>query len=107
MCHNLRHGAKRTQATRTPARCDNAVRVALRRPADRPGGKGAFYYLPKAANDGRPEGDTMTLKPQARQKYQRPTVYATGKREKLWKVEFREYFTGEDGAEYSRHKSHT
>jgi integrase len=107
LCHNLRHGAKRTQATRTPARCDNAVRVALWRPADRPRGKGAFHYLPKAANDGRPEGDTMTLKPQARQKYQRPTVYATGKREKLWKVEFREYFTGEDGAEHSRHKSHT
>ena len=83
------------------------MRVAVWRPLDRSGDKGAFHYLPKAANDGRPEGDTMTLKPQARQKYQRPSVYATGKREKLWKVEYREYFTGEDGAEYSRHKSHT
>ena len=77
------------------------MRVALWRPLDRSGDEDAFHYLPKAANHS-PEGDTMTLKPQARQKYQRPTVYATGKREKLWKVEFREYFTGEDGAEIGR-----
>ena len=42
-----------------------------------------------------------------RSKYQRPSVYATGKREKLWKAEFREYFTGEDGKEYCRHRSKT
>jgi integrase len=41
-----------------------------------------------------------------RQKYQRPTVYATGKREKLWKIEYREYFI-KDGKQYSRHKSKT
>jgi integrase len=40
-----------------------------------------------------------------REKYQRPEVYPTGKREKLWKVEFREYFVGRDGKEHSRHKS--
>jgi integrase len=42
-----------------------------------------------------------------RQKYQRPTVYATGTREKLWKVRYREYFIGTDGKEHSRHKSAT
>jgi hypothetical protein len=36
-----------------------------------------------------------------RQKYQRPEVYATGKREKLWKVEYREYFLDADGKERS------
>jgi integrase len=40
-----------------------------------------------------------------RQKYQRPEVYATGTREKLWKVEYREYFIGADGKQQSRHKS--
>ena len=42
-----------------------------------------------------------------RQKYQRPTVYATGKREKLWKVEYREYYLDQEGKEQSRHKSKT
>jgi|SRR5579871_301790 len=42
-----------------------------------------------------------------RQKYQRPEVYATGKREKLWKGEWREYFVGADGQEHSRQKSKT
>jgi integrase len=42
-----------------------------------------------------------------RQKYQRPTVYATGKREKLWKVEYREYYLDSEGKEQSRHKSKT
>lgn len=42
-----------------------------------------------------------------RQKYQRPEVYATGKREKLWKVEYREYYIDADGKEQSRHKSKT
>ena len=42
-----------------------------------------------------------------RQKYQRPTVYATGTLEKLWKVRYREYFIGTDGKEHSRHKSAT
>lgn len=42
-----------------------------------------------------------------RQKYQRPEVYLTGKREKIWKAEYREYFTGPDGKEHSRHKAAT
>jgi integrase len=42
-----------------------------------------------------------------REKWQRPTVYPTGTREKLWKVEYREYFTGPDGKQHSRHKSKT
>ena len=53
------------------------------------------------------EGLRQIGRAMSRQKYQRPTVYATGKREKLWKVEFRKYYTGEDSAEHSRHKSHT
>jgi hypothetical protein len=43
----------------------------------------------------------------SRQKYQRPEVYATGKREKLWRAEWREYSIGQDGTEQSRHKSKT
>ena len=43
----------------------------------------------------------------SRQKYQRPTVYATGKREKLWKVEYREYYLDSESKEQSRHKSKT
>lgn len=43
----------------------------------------------------------------SRQKYQRPTVYPMGKREKLWKGEWREYFIGSDGRQQSRHKSKT
>jgi integrase len=43
----------------------------------------------------------------SRQKYQRPEVYATGKREKLWKGEWREYYVDSDGNECSRHKSRT
>ena len=43
----------------------------------------------------------------ARRKYQRPEVFATGTREKLWKVEYREYYIGADGKERSRHKSKT
>jgi hypothetical protein len=42
-----------------------------------------------------------------RQKYQRPEVYPTGKREKLWKVEYREYYLDPEGKEHSRHKSKT
>jgi len=42
-----------------------------------------------------------------RKKYQRPEVYAVGKREKLWRAEYREYFIGTDGKEHSRHKSKT
>ena len=42
-----------------------------------------------------------------KQKYQRPEVYATGKREKLWRAEWREYYIGQDGREHSRHKSKT
>ena len=42
-----------------------------------------------------------------RQKYQRPEVYATGKREKLWKVRYREYFLGRDGKETFHNKSAT
>jgi integrase len=42
-----------------------------------------------------------------RAKFQRPTVYATGKREKLWRVEYRQYFIDAAGKEYSRHKSRT
>lgn len=42
-----------------------------------------------------------------RQKYQRPAVFATGTREKLWKVRFREYFIGRDGKEAFRNKSAT
>jgi integrase len=34
-------------------------------------------------------------------------VYATGKREKLWKVEYREYYLDSEGKEQSRHKSKT
>lgn len=41
----------------------------------------------------------------SRQKYQRPEVYATGRREKLWRGEWREYYIGADGKEKSRHKS--
>ena len=40
-----------------------------------------------------------------RRKYQRPEVYATGKREKLWKAEYREYYIDAEGKEQSRHKS--
>jgi integrase len=40
-----------------------------------------------------------------RQKYQRPEVYLAGKREKVWKAEYREYYIGPDGKEHSRHKS--
>jgi len=43
----------------------------------------------------------------SRQKYQRPEVYATGKREKLWKGEWREYYIDAEGKEQSRHKSKT
>jgi integrase len=42
-----------------------------------------------------------------RQKYQRPTVYPAGSREKLWKAEWREYFTGTDDKQSSRHRSKT
>ena len=42
-----------------------------------------------------------------RQKYQRPSVFATGTREKLWKVRYREYFIGRDGKEAFRNKSAT
>jgi integrase len=42
-----------------------------------------------------------------RQKYQRPAVFATGVREKLWKLEYREYFLDSAGKEQSRHKSAT
>lgn len=42
-----------------------------------------------------------------RQKSQRPEVYSTGKREKLWKLEYRLYYTDIDGKEKSRHKSKT
>ncbi len=42
-----------------------------------------------------------------RAKWQRPRVFATGTREALWKVEYRVYFIGVDGKEYSRHKSKT
>jgi hypothetical protein len=42
-----------------------------------------------------------------KKKYQRPEVYATGRRENLWKGEYREYYIGVDGQEYSRHKSKT
>ena len=42
-----------------------------------------------------------------RQKYQRPAVFATGTREKLWKVRYREYFVGADGKEHSRFKAAT
>ncbi len=42
-----------------------------------------------------------------RKKYQRPEVYATGTREKLWKIEYREYFLDSEGKEHSRHKSKT
>ena len=42
-----------------------------------------------------------------RQKYQRPAVFATGTREKLWKVRYREYFVGQDGKEDFRNKSAT
>jgi integrase len=42
-----------------------------------------------------------------RQKYQRPAVFATGTREKLWKVRYREYFIGRDGKESFRNKSAT
>ena len=41
----------------------------------------------------------------SRQKYQRPEVHATGKREKLWRGHWREYYIGADGKEHSRHKS--
>src|SRR5215472_12334781 len=40
-----------------------------------------------------------------RSKYQRPEIYATGKREKLWKGEWREYYIDAEGKEQSRHKS--
>src|SRR5258708_5258777 len=43
----------------------------------------------------------------SRAKYQRPEVYLTGKREKLWKAEYREYYTDQHGKEQSRHKSAT
>jgi integrase len=42
-----------------------------------------------------------------RQKYQRPEVYTTGRREKLWKGEWREYYLDAEGKEQSRHKSKT
>ena len=42
-----------------------------------------------------------------RQKYQRPEVYATGKREKLWKAEWREYYVDQEGNQNFRHKSKT
>lgn len=42
-----------------------------------------------------------------RQKSQRPKVFATGTREKLWKVRYREYFIGQDGKEASRFKAAT
>jgi integrase len=42
-----------------------------------------------------------------RQKYQRPEVYLAGKREKLWKAEYREYYLDAKGVEKSRHKSAT
>lgn len=42
-----------------------------------------------------------------RQKCQRPKVFATGTREKLWKIRYREYYIGRDGKENSREKSHT
>lgn len=38
-------------------------------------------------------------------RYQRPEVYASGKREKLWKGEWREYYIDAEGKEQSRHKS--
>ena len=47
------------------------------------------------------EGLRQIGRAMSRQKYQRPTVYATGKREKLWKVEYREYFLDADGKERS------
>jgi integrase len=53
------------------------------------------------------EGLRQIGRAMSRQKYQRPTVYATGKREKLWKVEYREYFLDAEGKEQSRHKSKT
>jgi integrase len=40
-----------------------------------------------------------------RQKYQRPSVKAVGTREKLWRIEYREYFLDADGHEQNRHKS--
>lgn len=40
-----------------------------------------------------------------RRKHQQPKVHATGKRERLWTCEYREYFIGPDGKEHSRHKS--
>ena len=42
-----------------------------------------------------------------RQKYQRPQVKATGTREKLWKLRYREYFIGQDGKEHFRFKAAT
>jgi integrase len=42
-----------------------------------------------------------------RQKYQRPEVYATGTREKLWKIEFRTYYVDANGKQKSKHKSKT
>lgn len=49
----------------------------------------------------------VRLKRMKRQKYQRPEVFATGKREKLWKLRYREYFIGQDGKETFRFKSAT
>ncbi len=42
-----------------------------------------------------------------REKSQRPEVYATGTREKLWKARYREYYLGPDGKERSRAKAAT
>lgn len=42
-----------------------------------------------------------------RQKWQRPEVYATGKREKLWRGEWHEYFIDAAGEQQKRHKSKT
>src|SRR5215472_11116995 len=54
-----------------------------------------------------PQVITARGKAMPRQKWQRPEVYATGKREKLWKVEYREYYLDADRKERSRHKSKT
>lgn len=42
-----------------------------------------------------------------RKKYQRPEVHAAGRREKLWRAEWREYYIDPQGNQRSRHKSKT
>lgn len=42
-----------------------------------------------------------------REKSQRPEVFATGKREKLWKVRYREYYVAVNGKEKFRNKAAT